>query len=225
MQNCSGMILKNLRWCSENCIFFQSNFSEEQTLSRNLWFFNFFFGILKRTSVEVKKNMVSNCLGDQLWGKTLTRNNSNFFLDIERKLFVLIATCFYWESEKLIQLMQRITFGGHIFKKRCNLQFLGVCAGNCQTPVECFPAELSKLPFLIPEEQCGFMIFLKKLSAHCFFWVLSGKLGIITKQFSVGLWKLHFFVFRGTFSIKKFFFIKFRKLDSCSGYELKFFGV
>ena len=164
-------------------------------------------GILKRTSVGVIKNMDSNCLGDQFWGKTLTRNNSSsyFFLDIERKIFVLIATCFYRDSEKLILLMQRIIFAGHIFKKRCNLHFLGVCAKNCQTPGECFPAELSKLPFLIPDEQCGFMLFLKKLSAHCFFWVLIEKLGNFTKQFSVGLWKRYFFVFRGIFLMKKVF--------------------
>ena len=77
-RKCSGGTLKNLQRSSENCIFFQSNFSVEQILSTNLWFFIFFLGILKRTSVGVIKNMVSNCLGDQFWGKTLTRNNSNF---------------------------------------------------------------------------------------------------------------------------------------------------
>ena len=149
----------------------------------------FFFGILEKSSVRVIKNMLSNCLGVQFWRKLLTRTNSNFyfFLDIQQKTFVLIAICFYRESEKLILLMQRIIFGGHVFKKRCNLRFLGVCAKNCQMAGKSFPAGLSKLPFLIPEEQCGFMFFLKKLSAHCFCWILSEKVCNFTKLFSVGL--------------------------------------
>ena len=125
------------------------------------------------------------------------------FSDIEQKLLVLIATSFNRESWKLILLLQRIIFGGHIFKKTCNLHFLGVSAKNSQMPGKTFPAELSKLPFLIPMEQCGFMLFRRKLSAQCFFWVLSEKLCNFTKRFSVGLWKLHFLVFRGTFSMRK----------------------
>ena len=168
--------------------------------------------------------MLSGCLGDQFWGKMLTRNSS-FFSDIERKRFVLIATCFYRESEKIILLMQRIIFGGHIFKKRCNLLFLGVCAKNCETPGESSPVELSKMHLTIPEEQCGFMFFLKKLSAHCFlgFWV--DKSAISPKIFSRFVKTAFFRVQRNVFDEKMFFFIDFIKLNSCSSYELKFFVV
>ena len=127
------------------------------------------------------------------------------FFGHSAKIFVLIAICFYREGEKLILLMQRIIFGWQNFKKRCNLRFLGVCAKNCRMPGKSLPAELSKLPFLIPEEQCGFMFFLKKISAHCFSWILNKKLCNFTKPFTVGLWKLHFFVFRGTFLMIKTF--------------------
>ena len=159
-----------MRCCSENCIFFKSNFSEGLTLSKNLCFFNFFFGILDKTFVVVIKTCILTFLGinfeEKCWlGKVL------IFLCFGHwaKFFRSDSNILYREKEEFILLMQRFFFGEHIFKKRCNLHCLGVCAKNCQTPGACFPAELSKLPFLIPEEQCGFMLFLKKLSAHCFF--------------------------------------------------------
>ena len=145
-------------------------------------------------------------------------------MDIQQKTFVLIGISFYRESEKLILLMQRIIFGGQIFKKMCNLRFLGVCAKNCQTPGKSFLAELSKLPFLIPEEQCGFMIFLKKLSAHCFFLDFEWKTLQFHQTFFSRFVKTAFFRVQSNIFDEKSFFIEFIKLNSWSGYDLKFFG-
>ena len=141
-------------------------------------------------------------------------------MDIERKHIVLVATCFYRGSEKLILLMQRIIFGGQIFKKSCNLHFLGVCAKNLSDARRIFSGRIVKTAFsdsrgtrwvyAFSEEIISSMFFFGFwLKKHCNF----------TKQFSVGLWKLPFFVFRGTFSMRKVFFIEFIKSDSCSGYE------
>ena len=149
MQSCSGVILKNLLRCSENCIFFESNFSEEQILSKNLWFF---FGILDKTFVVVIKTCILTFLGsnfeEKCWlGKvqiflffwqwaTTFRSDSNIFIPRKRTFHSTYAEDF---------------FRGAPFQKIVIYIVLGVCAKNCQTPGEYFPAELSKLPFLIPE--------------------------------------------------------------------------
>ena len=148
-----------------------------------------------------------------------------FFFDIERKLFVLIATCFYRDSEKLILLMQRITFGGYIFKKRCNLHFWE------------FAQKIVKRPAIVFRQNCQNCLFWFQTNnvGLCFFWrnyQLIVFLGFEwkTRQFHEKIFsrfvkKVFFRVQRNIFDEKNFFFIEFRKLDSCSGYESKFFNV
>ena len=57
-----------------------------------------------------------------------------------------------------------------------------------------------------------------------FLWVLSQKICNLTKSFSTGLWKLHFFVFRGIFSMRNFFF-RIYKFLPLFGLGVNFFGV
>ena len=76
-QNCSSVILKNVWRSSENCLFFGVAFLWNKYFLK-IYDFLLFFRSLEKTSVGVMKNMLFNCLGDQFWGKMLTRNSSNF---------------------------------------------------------------------------------------------------------------------------------------------------
>ena len=152
------------------------------------------------------KNMLSNCLGAQFWGKMLTRISSKFFFGHWAKTCCPDSNMFLprkWKSH--CTDAEDHFLGDTLFEKRCNRRFLGVCPKNCQTTGESFPAELSKLPFSTPEEQCGFMVFLKKISAQCFpgFWVKNSATS--PKKFFNGLVKTAFFVSRVTFSMRNFF--------------------
>ena len=173
MQNCSGVILKNLRWCSENCIFFQSNFSEEQIPSKKLWFLNFFRNFGSNVCCG-NKNMHCNFPGYHFWGKMLTWKSSNF------SSFWHWATTFRSDSNIFTPRKRRFhsTYAEDLFwvthfQKMCNQHsFVGSFSKNCQTSFESFPAEMLKLHSTIPEEQCVYTSSEKK-SAPYFsgFWV------------------------------------------------------
>ena len=92
-----------------------------------------------------------------------------------------------------------------------------------QTPGESFPAELSKLLSTIPEEQCGCILFLKKYQLLFFgFWVNNS--AVSPKVFRQRCENCKFFVFRGTFSMRKVFY-KIYKILPFFGLGVKFFGV
>ena len=59
-------------------------------------------------------------------------------------------------------------FWGTHFQKLCNLYFCRNASKKSSNAWRNFSAELSKLLFTIPEEQCGCIFFLKKLSTHWF---------------------------------------------------------
>ena len=84
--------------------------------------------------------MHSNFPGYQFLRKNVDLEKFQFFFfsDIEQKHFALIATSLYREKEDFILLQQRIFFGEHIFKKRCNLHFLRVWAKIIKRPANLF---------------------------------------------------------------------------------------
>ena len=116
-RNCSGRILKNLRRSSENCIFFQSSFLDNKYFLENDEFL-LLSGFSEKTSVGVKKSCFLTVLGINFEEKCWLGTVLTFFPDIERKHFVLIATCFYREIKKGILLKQRIVFWGHFVRKK-----------------------------------------------------------------------------------------------------------
>ena len=66
-------------------------------------------------------------------------------------------------------------WGSHFQRKGVIHIFSGVWAKNCETPENTFPAELQKLHFTIPDEQCGWIPFLNFFFSSLFFWVLKEK--------------------------------------------------
>ena len=184
--------------------------------------FKFFFGILKKTSVGVIKNMVSNCLGDQFWEKMLTGNSWIFFSGHWAKTFRPDSNRFLPRKWNTYSTDAEGHFWGTHFHKKCSLHFLRVSAENCQTPGESYPAELTKLHFTLPEEQCGFCAFSDEIISS---WFCLG-FEWITLQFHQTIFsrfvKTAFFRVQRNIFDEKSFFIEFIKLDSCSGYELTF---
>ena len=110
-------------------------------------------------------------------------------------------------------------FGEHILKKGVIYIVREFVEKIVKRPAngECFPAELSKLLFLIPEEQCGFMLFPKKLSAHSFFFGFEWKTLHFHQTIFSRFVKTAFFRVQRNIFDEKIFFIEFIKLDSCSG--------
>ena len=80
------------------------------------------------------------------WAKTFCPE-SNMLLAVKWKFQSIFGEDHFW--------------GSHFQKKGVNHIFSGVWAKNCQTPDNTFPAELYKLQFTIPDEQCGWIPFLK----------------------------------------------------------------
>ena len=119
--------------------------------------------------------------------------------------------------------LRRGSFLGNTFSKK-GVIYIGVWAKDCQTPGETIPAELSELHFTTPEEQCGCILLLKKLSALCFFGFQVKHFRNFNKSVSASLWKLHF-LFREEHFRWESSFIDFIKFYSYSVYDFKFFGV
>ena len=117
--------------------------------------------------------MHSNFPGYQFRGKMLTWRSSNFFSDIEQKLFALIATFLYREKEDFFLLMQRMFFGIHIFKKRCNLHFLGVWAKIVKRPVNLFRRNCQNCILRFQRNNVGLCFFSRNYQLIVFFgfWV------------------------------------------------------
>ena len=152
---------------------------------------------------------------------TWKSSNFSFFSDIERKLFALIATSFYLAKEDCILLMQRIFSGEHIFKKRCNLNFLGVWAKIFKRLARFLRRNCQNCILRFQRNNVGVYLFWKKYQL-LFFWVLSEQLCSFTESFSTALWKLHFFCFQRNIFDEKIFFIKFVNFYPYSCYELNF---
>ena len=147
------------------------------------------------------------------------------FSDIERKLFVLKATCCWRESENFSPFLERIIFGDHICRKKVSSTFFPE-----------FEQKIVKRPTILFRRNCksrilrfrmnnlGENLFGNFFSAHCFSGFWKKKFSNFNQNVSAGLWKLHFFVTRGLFS-RETLFMEFANLYSYSGYELKIFGV
>ena len=145
-------------------------------------------------------------LGINFWGKMLTWKSSifSFFSDIERKRFALIATSLYREKEGFILLRQRIFFGEHIFKKRCNLHFLGVWAKIVKRPANLFRRKSQNCILRFQRNNVGVYFFWEKYQLLVFLG-FEWKILHFHQKFFNRFEKTAFFVFRGTFSTRKFF--------------------
>ena len=136
--------------------------------------FQFFFGILDKTFVVVIKTCILTFLGinfeEECWiGKVLVflcfghwaiffRSDSNIFIPRKRRVHSTYAEGFFWGTQ---------------FQKKVSSTLFGSLRKNCHTPGESFPAELSKLNFTLPEEQCGVCVFSEEIISSWFFrfWV------------------------------------------------------
>ena len=107
------------------------------------------------------------------WAKTF-RSDSNICIPIK---------------EDFDLLMQRIFFGEHIFKKRCNLHFLGFWAKIVKRPANRFRRNCKNCILRFQRNNVGVYFFWEKY--HLLFFLGFEK---------------NFLVFRGTFSMRKFFY-------------------
>ena len=123
------------------------------------------------------------------WAKTF-RLDSNMFLPRKSKTHSIDAEDQFWGTH--FQKKVYSTLFWSLRRKLSNARriFFG---RNCQNCILRFQ-----------RSNVGVCFFWEKYQL-LFFWVLSEKLCNLTKQYSIGLWKLHFFIFRGTFSMRKVF--------------------
>ena len=106
------------------------------------------------------------------------------FSDIDRKIFVLIATCFQRESENSISFVERIFFWDHIFKKRCNLLFFRRLSRKSSSARRNFSGGIVKAAFYDSRRTMWVYTCSEKLISSLFFWVFVWKNpAILTRVF------------------------------------------
>ena len=194
-------------------------FFSRVTFLKNKYFlkiydFKIFFEIFYKPFVVVIKTCIVTFLGinfeDKCWlGKVF---NFSFFWHWARQLFALIATSLHREKEDCILLMQRIFSGEHIFRKRCNPNFLGVWAKIVKRTARLLQRNCQSCILRFQRNNLG-VYFSWEIYQLLFFWVLSEKLCNFTKSFATGLRRLHFLCSEEHFRWE-FFLIEFTKLYS-----------
>ena len=124
------------------------------------------------------------------WPKNF-RSDSNIFLPSKRRFHSTYAEDF---------------FGEHFLKKGViYIHLLGIWARIVRRPARLLQWNCSKLLSTIPEEQCGCILFLRKYELLVFLGFEWENLQFHQKFFNRFV-KTAFFVFRGTFSMRTFFY-------------------